>query len=180
MEIWLIDIVRALLIFGVGSILLVEIVGYFWHRFAEHNGFFGNLIRYKHWVHHEVDYPVGDLRPIHREKYKDSGSWSWYALAGIVLVVDLLVLPWRDAIPLAIGSAIYGQLVVNYFHSVFHLKRHFLHRFAWFRHLIKLHDIHHWTPGNYGIVFFFMDRIFGTLKEEFPRTQEDVFRGYKG
>jgi sterol desaturase/sphingolipid hydroxylase (fatty acid hydroxylase superfamily) len=175
----ILDALRAFAVFAIGSLLLVEFIGYFWHRFAEHDGKLGKLIQRKHWVHHEEDYPVTNLRPPERTTYKDAKSWTWYVLAAVVTAIIFLVLQLREAIPLAAGSLLYAQCVVSYFHSVFHLEKHWLHRFGWFRRLTKLHDIHHWVPGNFGIVFFGMDRIFGTMIPEFPKplVKKTVFPG---
>ncbi|GEM_PF-4743571 len=166
---------RSLLISIVGGPLLVEIVGYFWHRFAEHYGIMGETIRYRHWVHHEKDYPAERLHS--GGTYKDAGSWSWYVLAVITIGGVFLLFPYRDAIPLTLSGVLYARFVVNYFHEKFHLSTHWLHRFHWFRKLTVCHDIHHWASGNYGIVFFFMDRFFGTFRNKFPTQQEILFPG---
>jgi hypothetical protein len=65
--------------------------------------------------------------------------------------------------------------VVDYFHRAFHLPRHWLHSYQWFQKLMKRHDIHHWTRGNYGIVFFWMDWLGRTLRDDFPFEKENLF-----
>lgn len=47
------------------------------------------------------------------------------------------------------------------------------HRFM--QQLIKRHDIHHFARSNYGIVFFGIDRLFGTLRDEFPTEKQNIF-----
>ena len=179
MTVSLLDFIRALLMFTVASVVFVEVIGYFWHRFAEHNGLFGKMVQYRHRIHHEQDYPADNLRPANAVRYKSSGSWTWYVLAAVSVGGMFLVAPLKDAVPMAIGSIFYAKYIVNYFHESFHLENRRLHRFHWFRRLTKLHDIHHWMPGNYGIVFFFMDRLFGTLVPEFPqpRIKKEIFPG---
>ena len=212
----MISLFLATLLFVVGGHVLAEVVGYFWHRFAEHSGYLGDSVRYHHWVHHEVDYPVTNLRPVQstakarcgswawfvaafltskhwlkemlgqgRErlcflaKYKSAGSWTWYVLALAVALLILLLLPLRDALLVIFGGMLYGWYVDNYFHSAFHIRDHWLQRFRWFRRLTRLHDIHHITNANYGISFFWMDRLFGTFRTVAPQ-KENIFPGYEG
>lgn len=163
----------------VGGPVLVELVGYFWHREAEHMGRLGDGIRYRHWVHHEREYPTDNLRPKGRDTYRVAGSWSWFLLAGIIGSLVFIALPIRFAAPLTVGGMLYAWFVVNYFHRAFHIDKHWLNRFGWFRRLVRLHDIHHWEPGNYGIVFFAMDRLFGTYRAEFPPAKKSLFPGFK-
>jgi sterol desaturase/sphingolipid hydroxylase (fatty acid hydroxylase superfamily) len=172
----MLTILRALFMFAVASVFFVEVIGYFWHRFAEHVGILGGTVQYRHIVHHEKDYPVDNLRPADA-KYKSAGAWTWYALAIVSLGILFILAPLRDAIPLAAGALIYAKFVVDYFHESFHLENTWLTRFAWFKRLTKLHDIHHWVPGNYGIVFFWMDTVFGTLITEFPepKVKQKIF-----
>ena len=41
--------------------ILVEFVGYTWHRFINHYGLFGDKIRVSHYCHHEEVYPYNDM-----------------------------------------------------------------------------------------------------------------------
>ncbi len=161
------------------AIVLVEAIGYLWHRFAEHLGWLGDTIRYRHWVHHELDYPVDRLRPSGVEKYRKAGSWTWFALGGIVGVLIFWLLPLRTAAPVALGALVYSWGVISYLHDSFHVEGHWLQRFDWFRRVRTRHDIHHWQPCNYGILFFGMDRLFGTLHDDFPSVRQDIFPGYR-
>ncbi|MDA2935800.1 sterol desaturase family protein [Patescibacteria group bacterium AH-259-L05] len=179
MDITVFDILRALFMFTIGGVIVVDLTSYFWHRFVEHNGFLGEMFRPRHVVHHEGHYPPESLRPKHPEEYKSAGSKGWYVLAGLDIVLIFLIFPLRDAVPLVVGGVLYARFVVQYFHIVFHIPSHWLHRFKRFKRLIKLHDIHHWAPCNYGIVFFWVDRIFKTLREDMPKEKEDIFPGYK-
>jgi sterol desaturase/sphingolipid hydroxylase (fatty acid hydroxylase superfamily) len=175
----LLDGMRMLALFTVGAVLLVEAIGYFWHRFAEHFGAMGNIVRYRHWVHHEVDYPVQALRPIGQADYRRAGAWTWFVLGGVVGALILALLPLDWAMPLALGSFLYAWGVISYLHDAFHVEGHWLERFAWFHRIRRLHDIHHWQPGNYGILFFWMDALCGTLREEFPAQRENIFPGFR-
>jgi len=56
--------------------LLVELVGYLWHRFINHLGFLGDKIRVTHYCHHEEIYPHNDMIS---EEYKTShDTWPWF------------------------------------------------------------------------------------------------------
>ena len=171
----LLDVLRSLALFSVGAVLLVEAIGYFWHRCAEHAGALGNLVRYRHWVHHERDYPVHSLRPAGEAGYRRAGAWTWFVLGGAAGALMFALLPLDWALPLAAGSFLYAWGVISCLHDAFHVRGHWLERFAWFRRIRRLHDIHHWQPGNYGILFFWMDAWCGTLREEFPPRRENIF-----
>lgn len=170
----------AVLLFTLGAVLLVEAIGYFWHRFAEHLGWLGDTIRYRHWVHHEVDYPIDRLRPAGEWQYHRAGAWTWFVLGGVAAVLIFWLLPLSVALPLALGAFLYSWGVISYLHDRFHVEGHWLTKFAWFQRVRRLHDIHHWQPCNYGILFFWMDRLFGTLREDFPPQRIDIFPDYRG
>lgn len=157
---------------------LVEAIGYFWHRFAEHLGWLGDAIRYRHWVHHEVDYPIDRLRPV-AAKYRSAGSWTWFVLGGFAAFLIFSLLPFAVALPISLGALVYSWGVISYLHSSFHVEGHWLERFAWFRQIRQLHDIHHWQPCNYGILFFWMDRACGTLRRDFPPERQSIFPHYR-
>lgn len=152
--------------------LVIEVAGYFWHRFVEHHGAFGPVFLFRHWQHHEVEYPIDQLRSPH---YRDANSWTWYVLLTGIFSAQFALLPWPLALAMSLSGFIYGWCVIGVVHSAFHVDGHWLNRFAWFRRLVRLHDIHHWTPANYGILFFGMDRLFGTLREDFPAAKEPIF-----
>ncbi len=174
------DLLFTAILFAVGGPAFVEVIGYAWHRGAEHGGWMGQAIRHRHWVHHEQEYPTDNLRPKHVTAYRSAGSWSWYLLAAVTISLAFLLLPLRIAGSLTLGGGLYAWFVVNYLHKAFHLDGHWLNRFGWFRNLVRLHDIHHWAACNYGILFFGMDRLFKTLREEFPAQKEILFPGLKG
>lgn len=167
------------LLFVVGGPLLVTVVGDFWHYGAEHMGWFGDAIRYRHWIHHEVDYPTTALRPRDREKYKSAKSWSWYVASAVLTTIIFLVMPIRYAIPLIAGGVLFGVLVIDQLHQAFHLRSHPLARYSWFRKIRRRHDIHHFRLVNFGILFFFMDQFFGRLTDQFSKDSEELFPGFK-
>ena len=163
---------EALVVGLIGGPFVVEFVGYFWHRFIEHKGLFGKLFSHRHWVHHEVEYSVDKLRS---KKYKNANSWSWYVLAILTITSIFLLVPLEYAIFFSFYGVLYAWFVVERFHSAFHLEKHWLHRYKSFQKLIKLHDIHHYDNVNYGIVFFGMDKIFGTFRNDYPKQKQNIF-----
>tara|TARA_R100000808_G_C2155151_1_gene166905 strand:+ start:1251 stop:1859 length:609 start_codon:yes stop_codon:yes gene_type:complete len=162
--------------------LLVEFVGYFWHRWVEHRELLGKEVAFRHYKHHELQYPVNALRT--DGPYDSADSWTWYAVGIATTVTAFSFAPWQYALPFTAGAWIYANYIVARMHSAFHVKGHFLWKFRWFRRLVRLHDIHHFDNVNYGICFFFMDRIFGTYRNTFPvdedgnRIKLNVFMTY--
>ncbi len=153
---------------------MVEVTGYFWHRWAEHNGVLGNLIQSYHIKHHEHDYPVKNLRPA-TKKYQSARSWSWYLLTVFLVVSTYFLVPRPYNFIMIVSGLVYAKLVISYLHSRFHVTNHFLVHSKTFKDIRRLHDIHHWGPYNYGILFFFMDRLFGTYRGSFPAKKQPNF-----
>ncbi len=156
--------------------VIVEFVGYFWHRFAEHDGLFGETVRARHVDHHELRYPLHELVSPHDEPYRDANSWTWYVVAGVVSVILYFTLPLAVFLALFVSGLIYGRLIA-YTHSAYHIRDHWLQRFRYFRFLNKLHFLHHFDRANYGIIFFGMDRLFGTYRERRSGLEVEQFPG---
>ena len=152
-------------LFFIAGPLLVEFVGYFWHRWVEHKGMLGKEVAFRHYKHHEVEYPVNRLRT---NTYRNANSWTWYAIGLVTSVLAFTFAPWQYALSFGAGAWLYAWGIVLNMHTAFHVKGHFLWKYKWFRKLVKLHDIHHFDNKNYGICFFFMDRLFGTYTDVFP------------
>lgn len=169
------DILRFLIYMIPCAIVLVEIEGYFWHRFIQHMGLLGDIFRRRHYRHHEKDYPETSLRPGDLKEYKSAGQWDWYFVAAATIIIIFKIFPLRDAIPLTLGALIYAKYAVDYFHQVFHLPNHWLHKYQLFQNLMIYHDNHHYQRCNYGIILFFMDKLCGTFVEEVLRTKKDLF-----
>lgn len=171
-----------LTLFLIAGPLLVEFVGYFWHRWVEHREIFGKNVSFRHYKHHEIQYPVNKLRT--SGEYDSADSWTWYAVGIITTIIAFSVAPWMYALSFTAGAWIYANYIVAKMHSAFHVNKHFLWKFKWFQKLVKLHDIHHYDNVNYGICFFFMDRLFGTYRDTFPidkdgkRIKHNVFITY--
>lgn len=148
------------------GVLFVEFFGYWWHRAVEHRGVMGAFIQHRHVGHHERDYPLSGLR---RPDYVSAWSWSWLVLAALVLalvwVVGGLTGLWWDALAVTIGGCVWGFLFVSWFHDWYHVENFWMSRWNWFRVKTYNHDIHHMGPYNYGIIFLWFDRLFGTYRD---------------
>jgi sterol desaturase/sphingolipid hydroxylase (fatty acid hydroxylase superfamily) len=155
--------------------VVVEVTGYFWHRWAEHNAVFGKHIQSYHIRHHEHDYPVEKLRPAGQNKYRSARSWGWYVLTVFLVLSTFLLVPRPYNFVMILSGLVYAKLVISYMHTRFHVRQHWLVRTKFFQRIQKLHDIHHYGPYNYGILFYFMDRIFGTYRSTFPKAKQNNF-----
>jgi sterol desaturase/sphingolipid hydroxylase (fatty acid hydroxylase superfamily) len=167
--------------------LAVEVVGYFWHKLAAHYGFAGDAIRKTHYEHHEVYYPHHDMESnVYRVDGLFKGdSWPWLipVFAVVILVswmryrnhvdstVHLVVVTW-------VACHVY---LISYIHDSYHVKKHWLNRFEWYRKNKHYHNLHHYYNCNYGISNYSMDYLFGTLVTDYDteRAIEDIFQGYQ-
>ena len=79
-------------------------------------------------------------------------QWSGIAVPRLYLYVVL--------------AATLGHLVLSYLmHMSYHVRRHVLDNFAWYRKCRRLHELHHEYPdSNFGICTFVCDAAFGTLR----------------
>ena len=156
------------------GVLVIEIGGYFWHRWVEHEGLFGKAMVASHVRHHEKDYPTDKLRP--NSRYKSAKSWSWYVMGVGAAAIIFVLVPRPYSLIAITTSVVYAKFVTSYLHKAFHVPTHWLQRFGWFKRLTYLHDIHHYKPVNFGITSFFMDRIFGTFSATMPAKAVSTFR----
>ncbi len=158
------------------GVISVEVLGYIWHRFVEHDGFLGDGLRYRHWVHHEVLYPPKRLRPSGR--YHDAGSWTWYLAGGVCSVLALILLPLDLSVPFVVAAWLYG-LFLEVLHRSFHIFHSWFKRWGWWSHLRSLHDRHHQGHYNFGVLLFGMDLLFGTKLSKGKVKDKSRFPGYK-
>jgi len=149
----------------------VEILGYFFHKFLDH-GYIRSVpilkniplierIEYEHWKHHFKHYTPDKLRPEH--SYHKVQAIEWKIFGPFFLLLLFLLVPFRLAVPISVGSVSYA-IVVWYFHRLFHIPRHFLSRNKYFIYLRKIHDLHHLdTTSNFTITIPAMDFLMGTF-----------------
>lgn len=168
------------------AILFTEVVGYFLHRLL-HSDKIGWLSR-SHMIHHLKDYGPKDAM---RKKQYESGARERTAVVGIgmewiipsvviyffmVVGMALLGVSWWLQIMAVVISGTWAYLMFNYFHGAMHLSDFWMLRAPllnkWFRTARRRHDIHHKHISscgkmhtNFGICFFFVDRLFRTLEK---------------
>lgn len=164
------------------GIPLVEVLGYWVHRLIFHHGALGAKLRRIHIHHHLVEYPPESLRP-DKLKYANAQDPLWHVIGAIVMVILLIltgagVLAWWQGLALVAGSIVYAKYVVSIMHQHFHLPHSSLGKYAHFRRLVVHHDAHHYVQANYGIVFIFMDKLFGTYQATVPTEAENIFPRY--
>lgn len=122
-----------------------------------------------HMEHHLELYPPGNLSS---DTYRVA---KWYHRGALLFTPPTLAilgaaggLVWLTRAPwwvLAVfaGFVVSFALVNDWFHDSFHVRKHPLMRFRWYRKLRKLHYLHHNDMAtNFGIVTLAWDVAFGT------------------
>jgi sterol desaturase/sphingolipid hydroxylase (fatty acid hydroxylase superfamily) len=180
------------------SILVSELLGYLLHRLL-HSGKIGFLSR-SHMKHHLVLYgPLQPQRP--GSGYHDATTGEialgnvgleWLIPGAIVLgssvaLLHLFGVALRYQIAFGATSLAWSFLMFSYLHDRMHMAGFWMERSRclkhWFVEARRAHDIHHWALNdqgsmdkNFGIGFFFFDRLFGTHAREWPTFNR---RGYR-
>jgi sterol desaturase/sphingolipid hydroxylase (fatty acid hydroxylase superfamily) len=169
-----------------GSCISAELVGYWLHRLL-HSGAIGFLSR-NHMRHHMVLY--GPLQEQRSSEYRDATTENlslgnvgveWLAPAAVLIVSALAVFHLMH-VPrfyqlVYLGTTLsWSFLMFSYLHDVMHVEGFWLEKNKWVRRWFisarRRHDTHHYRINdqglmdkNFGIGFFFFDRMFGTLSE---------------
>lgn len=165
------------------GVILVEFVGYFYHRFLEHLGFATRLIKQvrknqkNHWKHHMIDYPVGPVY-IKNKPYMHSQKglpWEWI-FPGIILVSSVFYFQGITAANVILLSTV--TLYMLFFalvHSRFHVKVNPWVYSKYFHWLEDIHVLHHYDQTtNYSITNPLSDIIFGTYLS--PKKHEHLLK----
>lgn len=172
------------------SIVVSELLGYLIHRLL-HSGRIQSLSR-AHMRHHLVLYgPLQSQRPgtEYFDATTDAASvgnigLEWLIPSAILLAIAIGVLHYLQ-VPrfhqfVAIGGSLaWSFLMFSYVHDRMHIAGSWMERNRclkkWFIDARDSHDIHHWALNdegfmnkNFGIAFFFFDRLFGTMAKERP------------
>lgn len=168
-----------------GLIFYAEFVGYFLHRLL-HSDKIKWLSR-NHMYHHLKDYgPTNKMRSdTYKEGARDRTNFAGLGLEYIVPISLILLtlcgiltwigLTWYYQVFSVLGVIIWSWLNFNYMHAAYHKTDFWMLKIPglrkWFKRARRYHDIHHvylsdegLMTSNYGISFFWMDRLFGTLK----------------
>lgn len=180
----------------VGSCVTAELLGYWLHRLL-HSGAIRFLSR-NHMKHHLVFY--GPLQRQRSETYRDATDDSvalgnigleWLIPAGLLIAIAIgvfhfLHVPWPYQV-LSLGITLTWSFVMfSYLHDVMHVEGFWLTKNKWLKRWFlsarTLHDIHHRVMNdrglmdkNFGIGFFWFDRLFRTLTVQQPPFNH---RGY--
>lgn len=188
----------SLLAWMAASILVSELLGYLLHRLL-HSGKIGFLSR-SHMKHHLLLY--GPLQPQRAgSEYQDATTGEvalgnvgleWLVPGAIVLAASVVVLHFlgtalRYQIVFGGTSLAWSFLMFSYLHDRMHVAGYWMERNRWLKFWFvparRSHDIHHWALNdrglmdrNFGIGFFFFDRLFGTHTQKFPEFNRGGYR----
>lgn len=173
------------IIWVLGSLVVAELLGYLLHRLLHSDKI--RLLSRSHMTHHLLLYgPLQPQRP--GPDYFDSTTGKialgnigleWLAPSGLLLALSLglfRLFHVRAIHQLTfVGVTLtWSFLMFSYLHDRMHIQGFWMARNRllkhWFRKARRLHDVHHVTLNdaglmdkNFGIGFFFVDRLFGTL-----------------
>jgi len=179
------------------SILVSEFLGYLLHRLL-HSGKIGFLSR-SHMRHHLVLYgPLQPQRP--GSSYHDATTdavalgnigLEWLVPGALLLALSVTVLhflrvPVFHQVVFVVGSLAWSFVMFSYLHDRMHVADFWMERNPFLKHWFvsarDAHDIHHLALNdeglmdkNFGIAFFFFDRLFATWTIQWPSFNR---RGY--
>lgn len=173
---------------AVGAVIYAEFIGY-WLHILLHSEKVPALSR-AHMLHHLRDYGPGS--PLHRSGHYLSSAqnrssflglgYEWFLpIMGILsfsfALLYLVNVPWVHQAVFTVSGVCWGHFMFGRMHSAMHLKDFWMLKVpvlgSWFRRIRRLHDIHHMHISddgrmltNYGISFFWFDRIFGSYNKK--------------
>jgi sterol desaturase/sphingolipid hydroxylase (fatty acid hydroxylase superfamily) len=179
------------------SVAAAECLGYLLHRLM-HSGWVPWLSA-SHMKHHMVLYgPLQKQRP--SERYLDATTGQvaignigleWIIPSSVILAVSVAILRLLNVALMtrliALGTIVgWSFLMFSYLHDRMHIKNCWMERTPvlrrWFVRARRLHDIHHHALNddglmekNFGIGFFAVDRLFGTLAHGFSGFNQRGF-----
>jgi len=180
-----------------GAWLYTEFAGYWLHMLLHSEKI--EFLSRNHMIHHlEVYPPDKPMRPEGAYKGSTYGraavlgiGMEWTLPVLLILGAALAALAWAGATPFYLGvfaaaSMAWGWVMFAYVHDGMHVKGFGLASLPllqdWFLNARRLHDIHHMDlvddgreTVNFGICFFFFDRLFGTYKNRFDRFNRAGF-----
>lgn len=179
------------------SIFVSEFLGYLLHRLL-HSGRIAFLSR-GHMKHHLLLYgPLQSQRPVGKYQDATSGQFAlgnigleWLLPGALLMGVSVALMTafkvtfLHQAIFIA-GSLGWSFVMFSYLHDRMHQAGFWMEQKPWLRKWFtgarQAHDIHHLAfnddglmDTNFGIGFFFFDRLFGTRVLQAPHFNE---RGY--
>ncbi len=166
------------------SIAIAELAGYALHRLM-HSERFPSISR-AHLIHHLQLY--GPNQAMRAPQYKDATEgraslgnigMEWVLPSATILALCWLFMwsvgvSWRYQLLVMSTLLAWPLFMFSYLHDRMHLQDFWMERAPlvriWFKKARRLHDVHHRSLNyegrmdrNFGIGFFFFDRVFGTL-----------------
>lgn len=196
MEISILYIISSVLL----GFLFAEFVGYWLHILLH-----SNKIRFLsdgHMLHHIRLY--GPDFPQRSEEYRDSAisraNILGYGMEWVIPVIALIAvifsvgwffdIPFLYQISFASAAFIWAWFLFGYMHVALHLENFWMLRSKlfknWFLRVRKWHDIHHIHLSdngkmnkNFGICFFAVDRIFGSLEKDLEPINKNGLKAMK-
>lgn len=143
------------------SFVASELIGYLFHRLAHVPG---TSLYKSHMVHHLETYPHERFLS---DKYIHAGRHSfviWFVPVFLLtLAVQWFMLPFYLFVP-AMATTSLVAWFNSRTHDAFHVRRaREGETFSWMR---RSHEVHHRNMRwNFGIYWFFWDRVFGTFRK---------------
>jgi hypothetical protein len=182
---WMVKYVAVPLVMLARAVLLVETVGYIYHRFFQHVGWFTRrspVFRRNqrfHWIHHMIIYPIGRMyrRAMEYVPSEEGIAWSWVVPS--LMVSGLFIWSHGGINPTSLsflaGVAIYAKGIVDLTHDRFHIVEHPWVSKRYFNWLEEIHLLHHWDQRyNFTICHPAMDFLFGSYLS--PRTHREELK----
>lgn len=151
----------AAVLWFIASAAIVDLVGYWLHRWAHRPR--SPLYR-PHMTHHVTNYPP---KAFFSSRYRTSGSDSlalWFApfaiIYGAVVILSGHPHPWA-----MLAGLVLVALLSSVAHDLSHVRASILWRNRWLGGIAARHHLHHFKMGrNYGIIVPWWDIIFGTRR----------------
>jgi sterol desaturase/sphingolipid hydroxylase (fatty acid hydroxylase superfamily) len=176
------------------SVLTAELAGYLLHRLL-HSEKIAWLSR-SHLEHHLDHYgPLHPMRPSAQYVDATTGRWAignvgleWIVPSALLLAVflglfALIGLTWPYQLSFVAITLGWSSFMFSYLHDHMHVTGFWMERNrclrGWFLAARHLHDIHHFSMDNhgrmdrnFGIGFYFLDRLFHTFRaKQLPVSQ---------
>ena len=152
------------------GIFTTELVGYVIHRLL-HTEYLPWLKK-SHMTHHLELYPIERLRskvyeaPVHARYLGIGIEWLIPITVVLIPLMALFItyeLSGYFIISFLVASIAWALVFLNWMHDLFHLKNPRLRKYKWFKKIRICHDLHHIDMSrNFGISFFWLDKIFKT------------------
>lgn len=181
--------------------LFSEVIGYFLHILLHSEKV--QFLSRQHMLHHLREY--GPHAPLRTAAYRQATDGrvsflgtglEWLLPITIVLLVVLgffngvLEMRVLHQVLFIVSALTWSAVMFGYMHDAMHVERFWMERSRllgrWFRRARRLHDIHHRELAddgrmlkNYGICFFVLDRVFGSLSTRHKPFNQAGFRAAK-